>query len=85
MVKLFNRAVNEIVDPDAPVDNLPNVTGEYPGSIGDDINLPLLVREVGNRKKAKLEARKKEIGQELAKIDMELHQLAILLNAVAQL
>ena len=92
MVKLFNRGwhsvsmtVNEVVDPHSPVDHLPNVTGEHLGSIGDDINLPLLVRDVGTRKKKKLGTRRTEILKELDKIDKELMQLDILLDAVEKL
>ena len=92
MVKLFNRgwnsvtmSVNEVVDPDSPVDHLPNVTGEQLGSIGDDINLPMLVRDVGNRKKKKLVSRRNDILKELEKIDKEMLQLDILLDAVEKL
>ena len=92
MVKLFNRGwhsvtmtVNEVVDSDSPVDYLPNVTGEHPGSIGDDINLPLLVMEVGTRKKKKIAARRIELLKELEKIDKELMQLDVLLDAATPL
>ncbi len=92
MVKLFNRGwnavnltVDNIVDPESPVDHLPNVTGEQLGSIGDDINLPMLVRDVGNRKKKKLVSRRNDILKELEKIDKEMLQLDILLDAVEKL
>ncbi len=92
MIKMFRRSirqvsnvVDEVVDPEAPVDNLPNVTGEHPGSIGDDINLPLLVKEVGTRKKIRIVARRQEILKELEKLDKEMLQLDILLDAVSKL
>lgn len=77
--------VDHIVDPHSPVDHLPNVTGEQLGSIGDDINLPMLVRDVGNRKKKKLATRRNEILAELEKIDKEMLQLDVLLDAVHSL
>lgn len=92
MTKFFNRgwnsvsvSVDQMVDPDSPVDHLPNVTGEHPGSIGDDINLPLLVMEMGTRKKKKIAARRIAILKELEVIDKELMQLDVLLNAAASL
>lgn len=92
MVKLFNRGwnrvnivVDEIVDPDSPVDTLPAHTNEHPASIGDDINLPLLVREIGERKKRKLIKRREELVKELHLIDKELMQLDVLLDAAHSL
>lgn len=92
MVKIFNRgwnrvtmSVDTIIDSESPVDKLPNVTGEQLGSIGDDINLPMLVRDVGSRKKKKLVSRRNDILKELEKIDKEMLQLDILLDAVEKL
>ena len=92
MVKLFNRGwrsvsmtVDEIVDSESPVDHLPNVTGEHLGSIGDDINLPLLVRELGGRKKTTLNKRREQLLKELDTIDKELMQLDVLLDAAEKL
>ena len=91
-MKLFNRGwnsvsvtVDEMVDPHSPVDHIPHVTDEHPGSIGDDINLPLLVMEMGTRKKKKLAARRIELLNELEKIDKELMQLDVLLDAANSL
>lgn len=95
MVKLFNRGwravtlttdivadtVEDAATVDTPLHSLPSVTAEHPASLGDDINLPLLVKELGGRKKLKLSNRRKEILQELEKIDKELIQLDILLEA----
>ena len=92
MVKIFNRgwnrvtmSVDTIIDSESPVDKLPNVTGEQLGSIGDDINLPMLVRDVGSRKKKKLVSHRNDILKELEKIDKEMLQLDILLDAVEKL
>ena len=92
MVKLFNEgwsrvtlAVDEIVDPESPVDTLPPCTDEYPASIGEDINLPLLVRELGERKKHKLTLRQTALLAELDKIEDELRQLDVLLDAANSL
>ena len=92
MVKLFNRGwrqvnvvVDDIVDPDSPVDILPDHTNEHPASLGDDINLPLLVRELGERKKLKIVKRREELVKELDKLDKELMQLNVLLDAAHSL
>lgn len=92
MVKLFNRGwnavnltVDNIVDPEAPIDRLPTHTNDYPMSMGDDINLPLLVRELGERKKRKLTLRQTELIGELDKIEEELVQLDVLLKAANSL
>jgi hypothetical protein len=77
--------VNEVVDQDTPVDHIPHVTGEHPGSIGDDVNLPLLVRELGGRKKLKLSKRRQQLLKELDTIDKELMQLDVLLDAAEKL
>ncbi len=85
---LFKRKVNhaqavvdEIVDPEIPLLHLPDTTGEHPASIGDDVNLPLLVRELGSRKKLKISRRREELLKELQTIDKELLQLDVLLDA----
>jgi hypothetical protein len=70
---------------DTPLPSLPNVTGEYPASLTDDINLPLLIREMGSRKKLKLSQRRTELLKELEKIDKEMVQLDVLLDAANSL
>ena len=99
MTKLFNRGwravtvttdivtdtVEDVVNVDSPLTHLPSVTAEYPASIGDDINLPLLVRELGTRKQEKLVKRKAIIQKELEAIDKELEQLDVLLDAANSL
>ena len=95
MVKLFNRGwhavtlttdivssgMEEMTNVDMPLPHLPKGTNEYSPSIGDDCNLPLLVRELGSRKKLKLSKRRDAILKELQSIDKELAQLDILLEA----
>ena len=99
MVKLFNRGwhavtlttdivnsgVEEMTNVDMPLPHLPKGTDEYPPSIGDDCNLPLLVRELGSRKKLKLVKRRDVILKELQGIDKELLQLDVLLEAANSL
>jgi hypothetical protein len=95
MVKLFNRGlraaravsstVDEIICPDYPVNYLPSAAREPLGSIGDDINLPLLVRELGGRKKLTLSKRRQQLLKELNTIDKELMQLDVLLDAAEKL
>jgi hypothetical protein len=95
MVKLFNRGwravtlttdivnsgVDELTNPDTPLAHLPKYTPEPSPSIGDDCNLPLLVRELGGRKKEKLSKRRDAILKELEGIVKELEQLDVLLEA----
>jgi hypothetical protein len=99
MVKLFNRGwravtlttdivssgVEEMTNVDMPLPHLPKGTDDYPPSIGDDCNLPLLVRELGSRKKLKLSKRREAILKELEGIDKELTQLDVLLEAANSL
>lgn len=92
MVKFFSKgwnqvtlAVDDIVDPESPLTTLPDHTNEHPASIGDDINLPLLVRELGERKKDKLWKRRAQLVKELDVIDKELMQLDVLLDAANSL
>lgn len=80
-VDVVSDTVEDVASVETPLHSLPSVTAEHPASIGDDINLPLLVKEMGGRKKLKLSNRRKEILQELEKIDKELIQLDILLEA----
>jgi hypothetical protein len=92
MVKLFSKgwnqvtvAVDDIVDPESPITTLPDHTNEHPASLGDDINLPLLVREMGERKKYKLIKRREELVKEMDMVDKELMQLDVLLDAANSL
>ena len=99
MVKLFNRGwnaitlttdvvtsgVEEMTNMDMPLSHLPKGTDEYSPSIGDDCNLPLLVRELGGRKKLTLVKRRDAILKELQGIDKELLQLDVLLDAANSL
>ena len=99
MVKLFNRGwravtltteivnsgMNDLTSPEVPLAHLPKYSPEYSPSIGDDCNLPLLVRELGGRKKEKLSKHREAILKELEGIDKELLQLDVLLNAAASL
>lgn len=85
MVKLFKRAVQEVVDPDSPIDHMPEDVAALPGSIGMDINLPLLVKDVGTHQRQKLVARRNQIIVELQKIEKEMAQLDVLLDAVDRL
>ena len=70
---------------DTPLHHLPKHMPDYPPSIGIDCNLPLLVREVGTKKKEKLSKRREEILKELKEIDKELEQLDVLLDAANSL
>lgn len=84
-VTTAQAVMEDIVDPDLPLLHLPDVTGEHPASLGDDVNLPLLVREMGGRKKLKLSKRRQELLKELDTIDKELMQLDVLLDAANSL
>jgi hypothetical protein len=95
MVKLFNRGwravtltteivnsgMDDLTSPEVPLAHLPKYSPEYSPSIGDDCNLPMLVRELGARKKKKLAERRATILKELEGIDKELLQLDVLLDA----
>ncbi len=91
--KVIGTAVDIVTDTatdsfspaEMPLPSLPNVTDEHPASLTDDINLPLLIREMGSRKQAKLHQRQKEILLELEKIEKEMAQLDVLLNAANSL
>ncbi len=89
MMRLFKKKVDtvvvDMVDPELPLQHLPDTTGEHPASLGDDVNLPLLVREMGGRKKTKLTKRRQDILKELDTIDKELMQLDVLLDAANSL
>ena len=82
---IVNSGVEEMTNVDVPLPHLPKGTDEYPPSIGDDCNLPLLVRELGSRKKLKLVKRRDVILKELQGIDKELAQLDVLLEAANSL
>ena len=78
---IVSSGMEEMTNVDMPLPHLPKGTNEYSPSIGDDCNLPLLVRELGSRKKLKLSKRRDAILKELQSIDKELAQLDILLEA----
>lgn len=84
-VDVVTDTVDEMTTMDLPLVTLPDATGEHPASIGDDVNLPLLVRELGGRKKLKLARRREQILKELDTIDKELMQLDVLLDAANSL
>lgn len=84
-VDIVTDTVDEMTTMDMPLVTLPDSTGEHPASIGDDVNLPLLVRELGGRKKLKLSRRREQILKELDTIDKELMQLDVLLDAANSL
>jgi hypothetical protein len=65
---------------DTPIANIPAIPSEHVGSL-EDVNLPLLVRELGERKKQKLLKRMVELEREMEKAQKELSQLNILLEA----
>lgn len=94
MVKLFNRGwravtlttdivtdtVENMASVDNPIAHIPVVPVDQLGSL-EDLNLPLLVREIGERKKQKLLKRMVELEREMEKAQKELHQLNVLLEA----
>ena len=82
---IVTDTVEDVARIDSPLSHIPSVTAEYPASIGDDINLPLLVRELGGRKKMKLTKRREAILKELEGIVKELEQLDVLLEAANSL
>jgi hypothetical protein len=91
MMQLFKKTVATAVDVvtdtvedmatlDTPIANIPAIPSEHVGSL-EDINLPLLVRELGERKKQKLLKRMVELEREMEKAQKELAQLNVLLDA----
>jgi hypothetical protein len=74
-----------------PIDETPvTITTKFPlapvsASIGDDINLPLLVRELGGRKLATLNKRKEALLTELERVQHEMQQLEVLVTAAQSL
>lgn len=83
--KVINAVMNELVDEDNTVHQLPPDTPHAPASIGDDVNLLLIVKELGARQKKKIAARRNELLAELQKVDKELLQLDVLLDAANSL
>lgn len=74
------------IPPNNTVPRIPtDATGEYPASFGDEINLVLLVKEHGSRKKERMANRRAAILKELEQIDKELVQLDVLLDAANSL
>jgi hypothetical protein len=84
-VDVVNSTMDELSPLDMPLHTVPSASADYPSSIGDDINLPLLVREMGARKKLKLSQRREDVLKELTRIDKELVQLDVLLDAANSL
>jgi hypothetical protein len=84
-VDILTDTIDDLASMELPMHKLPNSVGEYPASIGDDINLVLLVRELGARKKIKMVSRRDELLKELNQIDKELLQLNVLLDAANSL
>lgn len=82
---IVNDTVDDVVNPIAPLHIIPDNTSEFPASIGDDINLILLVKELGARQKLKMTKRREELMKELNMLDKELGQLDVLLDAVNSL
>lgn len=92
MMKIFRKseqvigAVVDTVDHHITTDHVlpqvPDHTGEYRASIGDDFNLVLLVKEHGALRQRKLAQKRNELLAELTKIDKELLEIEVLLNAV---
>lgn len=75
-----------MVAPAPGLEHIPaDATGEHPASYGDDINLVLMVKEVGARKKVKMVKRREALVKELEQIDKELLQLDVLLDAANSL
>jgi hypothetical protein len=64
--------------PDMPNSYMPD---HAMGSIGEDINLPLLVRELGARKQQLLTKQRDQLLRELEKTEKELYQLEVLITA----
>lgn len=97
MMKLFRKSeevigsvvdtVNSLALPESNmVPHIPTTeTGEYPASLGDELNLVLLIKEHGSRKKLKMVNRREVILKELEQIDKELLQLDVLLAAANSL
>lgn len=95
MMKIFRKSeqvigavvdtVDHAITTDQPLPAIPDTTGEYRASIGDDFNLVLLVKEQGALRQRKLGQRRQAILEELKKIDKELLEIEVLLNAVNSL
>ena len=83
-VDVLSDTVDDLTHAEYPLPSIPVVTGEHVGSL-EDLNLPLLVRELGERKKQKLLKRLVELEREMEKAQKELVQLNILLDAANSL
>ena len=79
-VDVVSDTVEDMAQVDTPLANLPHIPSDHAGSL-EDINLPLLVRELGERKKHKLLKRMVELEREMEKAQKELSQLNVLLDA----
>ena len=83
-VDVLTDTVEDMGQVDTPLAHLPEVTPDRAGSL-EDINLPLLVRELGERQKQKLLKRLWELEREMEKARKELAQLNVLLDAANSL
>jgi hypothetical protein len=82
MVKIFAKGAAAVVPMDtAYVDDIPALREPKVESIGIDINLPLLVKEVGTRQLEKLRQRRVQLLAELERNDRETAQLVTLVAA----
>lgn len=95
MMKIFRKseevigAVVDTVDHHITTDHvlphIPDTTGEYHASIGDDFNLVLMVKEHGTRRQRQLAVKREALLGQLKKIDKELLEIDVLINAVKSL
>ncbi len=83
--KVLNTVMNELVDEDHTIHPLPPDTPHSPASLGDDVNLLLIVKELGARQFTRLEARRAELERELVKVNKEINQVVALVNAANSL
>ena len=95
MMKIFRKSeevigavvdtVDHAIATDHPLPVIPDTTGEVGASIGDDFNLVLLVKEHGVRRQHQLGAKREALLAQLKKIDKELLEIEVLINAVKSL
>lgn len=83
--KVINNVMNELVDEDHTVHQLPPDTPHAPASLGDDVNLLLIVKELGDRQMKRLNTRRNELMAELDKVEREWSQLEKLVNVAKSL
>ena len=95
MMKIFRKSeevigavvdtVDHAITTDHALPHIPDTTGEYRTSIGDDFNLVLMVKEHGTRRQRQLATKRESLLGELKKIDKELLEIDVLINAVRSL